>query len=143
MTKRRHLALELTGALFSLLAIWLLIAYLFLPAFWHVHFSKHSAVTNGPRITGTSSGNPGDPVSVALIASESDLVAAMLAAGRYPADPITLERAGRISSIDWQVGFQNPPEGRNGEGDHWKTDGRLAVITLAPQSPTQASPTPQ
>jgi hypothetical protein len=237
MTKRRHLALELTGALFCLLAIWLLTAYLLLPAFWHVHFSKHPAVTNGPRTTRTSSGNPGDPVNVSLIASESDLVAAMLAAGWYPADPITLrsslhiaqstifhrpyddapvsnlfllgrkedlafekpvgndarrrhhvrfwhlpavadsgkpywlgaitfdrsvgfshttgqithhiapevdeerdgliadlERAGRISSIDWQEGFQDPPEGRNGEGDHWKTDGRLAVITLAPQT---------
>jgi len=97
MTKRRHLALELTGALFSLLAIWLLIAYLFLPAFWHVHFSKHPAVTNGPRITRTSSGNPGDPVNVALIASENDLVAAMLSAGWYPADPITLRSSLHIA----------------------------------------------
>lgn len=243
---RRHLALKLTGALFGLLAIWLLTAYLLLPVFWHAHFSKHPAVTNGPRITRTSSGNPGDPVNVSLVGSESDLVAAMLATGWYPADPITLrsslriaqstifhrpyddapvsnlflfgrkedlafekpvgtdarrrhhvrfwhlpavadsgkpywlgaitfdrsvgfshttgrithhiapevdeerdgliadlERAGRISSIDWQDGFQDPPEGRNGEGDPWKTDGRLAVIILVAQSPTQASPTPQ
>jgi len=203
--------------------------------FWHVHFSRHPAVTNGPRITATGSGNPGDPVNLSFVGSQSDLVGAMLAAGWYPADPITLrsslhiaestifhhpyddapvsnlflfgrkedlafekpagndarrrhhvrfwqvaavadsgkpywlgaitfdrsvgfshttarithhiapevdeerdgliadlQRVGRISSIDWQDGFQNPPEGRNGEGDPWKTDGRLAVITLVP-----------
>jgi len=53
-----------------------------------------------------------------------------------------LQRAGRVSSIDWQDGFQDPLTGRNGEGDPWQTDGRLAVVTLVPQSPTQASATP-
>jgi hypothetical protein len=246
MKKRKHWALQLIGALFGVLTIWLLTAYLLIPVFWHVRFSRHPAVTNGPRITRTGSGNPGDPVNLAFVGSESDLVAAMLAVGWYPADPITLrsslriaqstifhrpyddapvsnlflfgrkedlafekpvgndarrrhhvrfwqvpavadsgkpywlgaiifdrsvgfshttgrithhiapevdeerdaliadlERVGRISGIDWQEGFQDPPEGRNGEGDPWKTDGRLAVITFVPQNPAQASPAPQ
>jgi hypothetical protein len=242
MSKHRHLALKLAG---GLLAIWLLASYLLIPAFWRIHWARHPAVTNGPRITKTASGNPGDPVNLSFVGSQSDLVEAMLAAGWYPADPITLrsslhiaestifhrpyddapvsnlflfgreedlafekpvgndarrrhhvrfwqvpaladsakpywvgaitfdrsvglshttgrithhiapevdeerdgliadlQRASRISSIDWQDHFQNPPEGRNGEGDPWKTDGRLPVITLVPQSPAQASETP-
>jgi len=246
MSKRRHLALKVTGALFGLLAIWLFAAYLLMPGFWRVHWSRHPAVTNGPRITRTGPGNPGDLVNLSFIGSQSDLVEAMLAAGWYPADPITLmsslhiaestifqrpyddapvsnlflfgrkedlafekpvgndarrrhhvrfwqlpavadsgkpywlgaitfdrsvgfshttgrithhiapevdeerdgliadlQRVSRISNIDWQDGFQDPPEGRNGEGDPWKTDGRLPVITLVPQSPPpQATGTP-
>ena len=53
-----------------------------------------------------------------------------------------LQRVSGISSIDWQDGFQDPPEGRNGEGDLWKTDGRLPVITLVSQSAAQLSKTP-
>jgi hypothetical protein len=41
-----------------------------------------------------------------------------------------LQRANRVSAIDWEDNFQDPPQGRNGGGDPWKTDGRLPVITL-------------
>ena len=241
MSKRRHLILRVAGALFGVLSIWLLVSYLLIPVLWHVHWSRHPAVTNGPRITKTGSGNPGDPVNLAFISSRSDLASLMFAAGWYPADPISLrsslhiaestifhrpyddapvsnlflfgrkedlafekpagsdarrrhhvrfwqapavadsgkpywlgaitfdrsvgfshttgrithhiapevdeerdgliadlQRVSGISSIDWQDGFQDPSAGHNGEGDPWRTDGRLPVVTTARQSPTQA-----
>ena len=243
MSKFRRLAPELTGALLGLLAIWLLAAYLLVPAWWKVHWSRHPVLTNGPRTTRTGSGNPGDPLNLSIIGNENDLVSALLAAGWYPADPITvksslriaestifhrpyddapvsnlflfgrredlafekpvgsdarqrhhvrfwqvpeegdsgkpywlgaitfdrsvgfshttgrithhigadvdaerdglitdLQRIGRVTNIEWQDNFQDPPEGRNGDGDPWQTDGRLPVITLTSQGLSEASP---
>src|ERR1700758_544298 len=97
MTKRRHLVFKLAGGLFGLLVTWLLAAYLLIPAFWHVHWSRHPAVTNGPRTTRTGSGNPGDPVNLSFVGSQNDLVSAMLAAGWSPADPITLRSSLHIA----------------------------------------------
>ncbi|MBC8127786.1 MAG: LssY C-terminal domain-containing protein [Gloeobacteraceae cyanobacterium ES-bin-144] len=45
-----------------------------------------------------------------------------------------LKAAGWVSDLQYIDGFHQPPEGRNGGGDLWKTDGRLGVIVL--QSPT-------
>jgi hypothetical protein len=41
-----------------------------------------------------------------------------------------LGRVKHLLSVDWIDGFQEPPEGRNGGGDPWHTDGRLGVGTL-------------
>jgi hypothetical protein len=41
-----------------------------------------------------------------------------------------LQRAGRVESLDWKNGFQPQPEGKNGGGDRWQTDQRLAIVTL-------------
>lgn len=41
-----------------------------------------------------------------------------------------LARAGCVRGTRWIDGFQRPPEGRNGGGDPWRTDGRLAVVRL-------------
>ncbi|HTD17528.1 MAG TPA: LssY C-terminal domain-containing protein [Chthoniobacterales bacterium] len=233
MNLRRPIPLIL-GILLGLVAIWLLGAYLLVPMCWKIFASRHKAITNGPRITTTSAGIHGDPLNLSFIGDENDLVSAMLAAGWYPADPITvksslriaestifhrpyidapvsslflfgrkedlafekpvgndarqrhhdrfwqvaaqsdsgkpywlgaitfdrnvglshttgqithhiapdvdterdgliadLHRANRVSAVDWEDSFQDPPEGRNGGGDPWKTDGRLPVITLA------------
>lgn len=46
-----------------------------------------------------------------------------------------LQRVNRASAIDWEDNFQDPPQGRNGGGDPWKTDGRLPVVTLAKATP--------
>jgi len=248
MTNRRRLASIIGLVVLGLLAIWLLVAYVVIPMAWKIFSSRHPAITNGPRITTTGSGIHGDPLNLSLIGDENDLVSAMLAAGWYPADPITLksslriaestifhrpyidapvsnlflfgrkedlafekpvgndarqrhhvrfwkvpsqsdsgkpywlgavtfdrsvgfshttgqithhiepdvdterdglladlQRAGRVSAVDWQDNFQDPPQGRNGGGDPWKTDGRLPVITMtaAPAAPVpSASTTP-
>jgi hypothetical protein len=46
-----------------------------------------------------------------------------------------LESARQVLDIDWVEGYQAVLQGRNGGGDPWQTDGRLAVITLAPAAP--------
>lgn len=42
-----------------------------------------------------------------------------------------LKAAGWLAGVYWIDGFQKQLSGRNGEGDPWRTDGRLAVGVLA------------
>jgi len=37
---------------------------------------------------------------------------------------------GLVQSIEWDNGFHSQLEGRNGGGDPWHTDGRLAILVL-------------
>ena len=242
---RRPLIPAVAATVLVLLAIWVVTAYLLAPVWWKVHLSRHPVLTNGPRITRTGAGIPGDPLNVSIIGNENDLLSALLEAGWYPADPITLKsslriaestifhrpytdapvsnlflfgrkedlafekpvnndarqrhhvrfwqvpgkdesgkpywlgaitfdrsvgfshttgqithhiapdvdterdgliadlrRTGRIANIEWEDKFQDPPEGRNGGGDPWKSDGRLPVITLNSVVRPLAIPTP-
>ena len=41
-----------------------------------------------------------------------------------------LQQAGVVQSIEWKDGFHAELEGRNGGGDPWHTDGRLAIVSL-------------
>jgi hypothetical protein len=41
-----------------------------------------------------------------------------------------LQRAGAVLSVEWIADFHTKCEGRNGGGDLWHTDGRLAVVKL-------------
>jgi LssY-like putative type I secretion system component LssY len=41
-----------------------------------------------------------------------------------------LQKAGVAQSVQWLDGFHETREGRNGGGDAWHTDGRLAIVTL-------------
>jgi hypothetical protein len=79
------------------LGIYFLAAYVLLPLFWRTDIRRHPALANGPRITHTANGIPGDPVNLALIGPESDLVHGMSAAKWFPADPITLRTSIRIA----------------------------------------------
>ena len=60
-------------------------------------FVPSSRAHYGPRITRTGAGIPGDPLNVSFIGSEDDLLSALLEAGWYPADPITLKSSLRIA----------------------------------------------
>jgi hypothetical protein len=44
----------------------------------------------------------------------------------------TLQQAGVVARLDWIDDFHQVREGINGGGDRWHTDGRLAVVELAP-----------
>src|SRR5258707_4231718 len=94
---RRPLIRAVAAAFLVLLAIWLVTAYLLAPVWWKVHLSRHPVLTNGPRITRTGAGIPGDPLNISIIGSEDDLLSALLEAGWYPADPITLKSSLRIA----------------------------------------------
>jgi hypothetical protein len=45
------------------------------------------------------------------------------------------------AQVEWLDGFHSQLQGRNGGGDLWRTDGRLAIVVL-PSAHTASSPTP-
>jgi hypothetical protein len=76
--------------------MYLLAAYVILPFAWRTETRHHLDPSAGPRITHTPNGIPGDPVNVALLGSEAEVIHAMTAAKWYPADAITLRSSVRI-----------------------------------------------
>jgi hypothetical protein len=81
-----------------LLMAYLLIAYLLLPAAWIRYARRHPALDATPGVTLTGDDHPGDPINVALIGSEDNVKRIMLAAGWFPADPITLQSCLKIAA---------------------------------------------
>src|SRR3974377_1715688 len=81
----------------GILLLYLVAAYLLLPAAWRLAIHRHPDLSGGPRITHTANGIPGDPVNLALVGSEADVVHAMTAAGWFPADAITFRSSVRIA----------------------------------------------
>lgn len=79
------------------LALWGVLAYLVAPALWTRYFEHTKPMPDVERITHTSDGHPGDPVNIALEGREDDVIRAMLRAGWYPADPVTLSSSLRIA----------------------------------------------
>ena len=83
--------------LLGLLALWALAAYLLVPWLAKKYFQSHLKFTDVPRITRTADDHPGDPLNIALVGTDAELVRALTAAGWYPADPITFESSVRIA----------------------------------------------
>lgn len=81
----------------GLVGLYFVVAFLVLPLVWKVYEGRHPAIGVGETITRTASGIPGDPIDVGLVGSEEELHRGMLAAGWYPADPITVESSLRIA----------------------------------------------
>ena len=80
-----------------LLAAYLCLAYLILPALWK-HYEHHPALEGTPKTTFTHEGIPGDPLNVGFVGEEPDIVHSMSLAGWLPADPITLRTSARITT---------------------------------------------
>jgi LssY C-terminus len=73
----------------SVAIIYLLLAYVALPALWR-HHEHEPGLASLPMVTRTSIGIPGDALNVGLVGSKEDVLRAMQAALWFPADPITL-----------------------------------------------------
>lgn len=73
-----------------MLALYLLAAYVIAPIAWRRYEHRHPALDDVPGITLAADGIPGDPLNVALVGTEAQVKAAMLAAGWYPANPLGL-----------------------------------------------------
>ena len=84
------------GWVLLLVVAWAVAAYIAAPEAWKLFYRHELPLNEGPRLTHTADGHPGDPVNIALEGSEEEVVRAMTAAGWYPADPITLETSLRI-----------------------------------------------
>src|SRR5262249_12089824 len=77
--------------------VWLVAAYLLMPALWKRHARRHPALEDIPSVTHTADGIPADPINVALIGSNAEMIKIMVAAKWYPADPLTLRRSLEIA----------------------------------------------
>jgi LssY C-terminus len=220
---------------------YLVVAYLILPRLWKHHETRHAVFDDSPRVTHTGSDIPGDPLNIALVGTEEEVIRAMIAARWDPADALTFRSSVRIvvdtvlkksddqapvsnlylfgrkedlafekpvgnspkerhhvrfwklarlyddrpawigsaaydigvelsrttgqvthhispdidaerdllvadlknaihSEIDWLDGFHSQLQGRNGGGDPWRTDGRLAIV-IPPLNQGASSPT--
>jgi hypothetical protein len=85
-------------ALGVVLCAYLLVAYGILPLVWtEVERGHHPALKGLPRVTYNADGIPADPLNVALVGDEAEVIAAMLAARWHPADPITLGSSLKIA----------------------------------------------
>jgi uncharacterized protein (DUF952 family) len=94
--RQRRWTIRAVKALVTVAILWLLAAYVVLPALWR-HYEHHPALEDAPKTTVTAQGIPGDPLNVGLIGTEDQLVRAMLDAGWDPADPVTFKTSLRIA----------------------------------------------
>jgi LssY C-terminus len=81
----------------GVLAIYLIVVYLVMPQLDRVKVHRHPDLIAGEHITRTGTGLPGDPLDIALVGSEADLVRALLAAGWKPADALSFDSSVRIA----------------------------------------------
>ncbi len=88
---RRHSKKRKVATAFgSVVALWLLGAYLILPLAWEEYADRHPSFDDNPRVTETGDGHPGDPLNVALIGTQAEIDAIMQAAKWYPAAALGL-----------------------------------------------------
>src|ERR1700682_2062 len=89
----RHISsthlLRAAQALAAVLATYVLIAYVVLPALW-THYEHQPRLTGLPMRTVTAQGIAGDPINVGLVGDKSEVIKAFAAAGWRPADAVTL-----------------------------------------------------
>ncbi len=82
----------------GLILVYLGIAYILLPIFWKRYVHRHPSLEDIPGITHTKDGMPGDPLNVALIGTEEEVIHIMIAAKWDPADSLTLRSSLRIAA---------------------------------------------
>ena len=80
----------------SLLIVWAAAAYLLVPFVWKLYFRHHPSLDKIDRITQTADGHPGDPLNLAVVATEEELIRAMVDIGWSPANAITFKSSLRI-----------------------------------------------
>lgn len=91
-----RMAKRLSLTVIALGLIYLLLAYVVMPAVWR-HYEHGRAMAGAPKTTTTGDGIPGDPLNVGLVGSHEEVVRAALAAGWQPADDISFRSSLRIS----------------------------------------------
>ncbi len=88
-SRRRWLKYSITiGS--SLVLGYGVLAYVVLPAVWR-HYEHNPKLAASPKVTHTAEGIPGDPIDLGVVGTRAEVVRAMLSAGWYPADPITIK----------------------------------------------------
>lgn len=71
---------------------------------------QHPALANAPRLTQTRGGIAGDPINVALVGTQEQVVEAMVEAGWRGADPITLRSCLRLVATSvFHLSYRSAP----------------------------------
>ena len=87
----------LGAGLASFFALYLFAAYVALPAYWRAYARSHPAMASAETRTKTSLGILGDPINLAFVGTEDELITSAEHAGWTPADPITWRSSARIA----------------------------------------------
>lgn len=82
----------------ALVVAYFVLAYFLMPLLWKGYAHRHPAIDDTPGITVTGDKHPGDPINIALVGSEADVKAIMLAAQWFAADPLGLRSDVKIAA---------------------------------------------
>ncbi|MFO0952912.1 MAG: LssY C-terminal domain-containing protein [Isosphaeraceae bacterium] len=94
--RRRRFLVRGATVLTSLVVMYLVFVSLVAPYFWY-HFEAYPKLTDAPKTAQTSQNVSSDPLNVAFLGDERDLVLALLEAGWSPADPASFLNANRLA----------------------------------------------
>ena len=85
------------------------VAYLVLPAIWN-HYEHNPTLATSPKVTRTTEDLPGDPINLGLVGTKDEVIHALLLAGWYPADPITIKTSlGIARSVLFKRAYPTAP----------------------------------
>ena len=88
------------------------VAYLVLPAIWN-HYEHNPTLATSPKVTRTTEDLPGDPINLGLVGTKDEVIHALLLAGWYPADPITIKTSlGIARSVLFKRAYPTAPVSR-------------------------------
>ena len=90
VSRGRPLHHTLSAWAVGLLLIYALVAYFLMPLLWQIYIARHPSLQDLPGITRTRAGIPGDPLNIALIGTEAEVLAIMHAANWVRARPLGL-----------------------------------------------------
>lgn len=90
VARRRPLHRTLPVWAAGLLLSYALVAYLLMPLLWEIYIARHPALQALPGITHTRAGISGDPLNLALIGTEAEVLGIMRAADWVHARPLGL-----------------------------------------------------
>src|SRR4051812_37397532 len=102
---RRHMKWVQIGLV--VMGVYLIIAYLIMPRVGKVEAERHPDLRDSDHLTHTGDGAPGDPLNIALVGSEEELVKAFLKIGWRPADALTFRSSVRIA-VDTVIDEPDP-----------------------------------
>ncbi|WP_246112539.1 LssY C-terminal domain-containing protein [Allorhodopirellula solitaria] len=77
---------------------WVILAYFIAPLFWDSYARIDPKLDDVPRVTQTGDHHPGDPLNVALIGTESELLSIMKAADWFSAAALGIESDVKIAA---------------------------------------------
>ncbi len=107
--RRRGRLRAIVWTAFILLCFYVFVAYIALPRLWS-HYEHEPGLEGRPMVTVTGDGIPGDPLNVGLVGTKEEAIRALVAAGWYPADAVTLRTSIEIAgSVIFDRPFHDAP----------------------------------